>query len=255
MAEDTGSAPAGRPPAADLLRQAGRWLGWFVRLLLGLAWTTAYLLLRFVEASKRVLACQVFLAAVCVTIIWVLLSLRDLPLWAVLGLLIGVIWAVSSEAAWQELRARMEFIAEAHPDTRLLHADGELRRLCRPSPDSWRWYARLTLLALVMILAVTGWHEMSLNLRAMLVSFLAAISAVIFVAIGWAFWQLERLLQVQFYLKGWRFADPAHLELLLLTRWPRLERILGWRAAITSRLAGLKPGMRWWLQPWGTCAE
>ncbi len=256
MAEDTGAPPpAERSQAADFGRGVLRWLGWLARLAVGLVWTAVYLALRLLEGSKRVLACIGFLTAACLTIVWVLLALRDLPLWAILGVIIGVIWAVSSEQAWQELRARMEFIAESHPDTRLLHADGELRRLMRGGQVSWHGFARLALAVLLAVLVVTGWQEMTLNLRAMAVSFLAAVSGIIFFATGWAFWQIEQRLRVRFYVKGWRLADPAALELSALARWPKLEGVLGWRPAIASRLARLSPAVRAWLQPWGVCAE
>jgi len=250
MAEDTAARQT-----PGFWRRAGQWLGWLARMLLGLAWTAAYVLLRLLEGSKRVTACQAFLTTTCLVIVWVLLALRDLPLWAILGLLIGVIWASSSEGAWEELQARMEFIAEAHPDTRLLHADGELRRLVSLGPLTWRFVARAVLGVLLAVILYTGWHEMSLNLRAMVVSFVAAFAGIIFIAIGWAFWKIEQRLQVQFYIKGWRLAEPEYLETMALARWPRLAGVLGWRPAITGRLGGLATAIQPWLQPWGVCAE
>ena len=241
--------------AAAFGRKVLAGLAWLGRLLLGLCWTAVYLLLRLVETSKRVWPTLSFLAAACFVVTCVLVVVRDVWLWSLLGLIIGTLWSVSSEASWEELKERLEFVVDSHPESRLLHADGELRRLLQVGRTTWHVWARLALVALFSALLITGWQEMTPQLHAMAVAFLAAASGAIFVAVTIAVTRLERHQDVRFFVTGWRLTDPEWLEISMLGKWPKLSSILAWRAVITSRLAPLRKAALPWLQPWGACAE
>lgn len=228
------------------IKPALLWLGAFG---LGMVWLGLYLLLRFLDTSKRAVAWALLVVVGCAAVIWALAPLLDFWILGVTGILVGVLVVYGSHTLWGDYHARLLFLAESQPWTRLILIDGDLRQRWRSKQFRPRWLALLVAGFVLAWLIVNGWALAPLDLRASLVMVAGTVTATLFVAYAMVVAAAEREAKVRYYIQGLHLTDPVVTEQRLADHWPRLRRPLAWRAAVTGRLTRLWGPLRPVLRP------